>query len=121
MVIEQNNEQRDKMIMNQMGKISLSQKLKVILVLLTCILFLNSQLIVSYYQSQLVFDSDVEATLLKRYFFVREECAYNVLLFMKEKLIRNATVWLKIYTTDTNYTVQPSVKYYLNVCLDYEA
>ncbi|CDW78798.1 UNKNOWN [Stylonychia lemnae] len=91
---------------------TINKKLKTFLVILMIGAFLNSSLIISYFQSQVVFKNDKSSVVQLRKFFLREECAYNLITYLRENIIRNIDVQIRIYESSNN-------SFYLDHALEY--
>lgn len=56
---------------------------------------------------------------IAKYYF-REECAYDLIVYLREKVIRNRTLEIDIYSSSTAYESVPAVNYYVDACLKNE-
>ncbi len=75
---------------------------------------------ISFYQSQVIFTNDQETLKNLNIFLRREECAYNLFLYMREKVLRNHSISIKFFTTDEDFTMQPAVAFYIDLCIKNE-
>jgi len=67
-----------------------------------------------------VFYNDKDSATKINKFYQREECAYNLLLFMREKIIRNYSLPIEIYYTSTDFNIYPAVSYLIDECFKNE-
>ena len=97
-----------------------SKKFKVIGFILMIGLLMQSELFVTFYQSQLIFKSDKSSLVDLEKYYLRQECTYNLLLFSREKIIRNESLLLKYYTNIGSYEYVKAVAFNLDLCLENE-
>ncbi|CDW75262.1 pas domain s-box family protein [Stylonychia lemnae] len=117
---EEKREIKNKLLIIQIRKRIFAQKLKIFMFVFLMIGYLNSSLLISYYQSQNVFkyDKDSVISLQKAYF--REECAYNLQLLMREKIIRNYTLNINLFTDSQSFVSVPAIYNYVDRCFENE-
>eukprot|EP00347_Sterkiella_histriomuscorum_P018940 403343575 len=111
---------RFKLFNLQLNKLALTQKIKIFGLIMLLIGYLNSSLLISFYQSQLVFLNDSDSILQLQKVYFREECAYNLLLFMREKAIRNFTLTVNLYDTPDSFKRVPAVYNFVDRCFENE-
>lgn len=108
------------MFSKQIKNLAFTQKLKILAIVVVIIAYLNSSLLISFYQSTIVFGNDRDSnTQLKKVYF-REECAYNLILMMREKLIKNYNVSMNLYYTPDSFITVPAVYNYIDRCFENE-
>eukprot|EP00347_Sterkiella_histriomuscorum_P015925 403355164 len=114
------DQNKNKQIAAQIQKLSVQKRFKICMLIGILILYLNSSLLISFYQSQIVFTNDKDSAMRMSKFYQREECAYNLLLFMREKIIKNSTLNIDIYLDESNIINTPAVTYYIDRCYQNE-
>ncbi|CDW78804.1 pas domain s-box family protein [Stylonychia lemnae] len=83
---------RTEYIQDQLEKIALKEKLKLALYVIFVLIFLNSNLIASYYIGQKTFSEDSEALNVLATFYHKENYLDNLIFFTQEEFIQNKTI-----------------------------
>eukprot|EP00347_Sterkiella_histriomuscorum_P009299 403341735 len=98
-----------------------AKKIKAFIFILCIGAFLNTALITSYFQSQTVFSNYKDSTFHLRKYFLREECMYNYIVYMREGIIRNYDIFIRVYHPDTDsFQFENSMDYYFKTCSENE-
>ena len=100
----------------QIGKMQFSHRIKLFVIVTLIVIYLNSSFMISFYQSEVIFNDDSDSLSQINHFLRREECAYNLLIFLRENLIRNHTTLTTFYYTDTYSVVEPALQFYIGLC-----
>ena len=104
----------------QIRKMQFSHRIKLFVIVAAIVIYLNSSFMISFYQSEVIFTDDSDSLSQINHFLRREECAYNLLIFLRENLIRNQTTEMTYYYTDTYSVVEPALQFYISLCSDNE-
>jgi hypothetical protein len=92
----------------------------IIIIVLLCIGYLNSSLLVSYYYSDKIFQENDESSQNINVYFAREDCAYSLILMHKESLLLNTSINTNIYKTENDYDIVNAIDYTIINCLAIE-
>eukprot|EP00347_Sterkiella_histriomuscorum_P015474 403356890 len=86
------NTNRSDQISDSLEKIALKEKLKLALYVLIVLVFLNSNLIASYYIGQKTFSEDSQAIMDLAIFYHKENYLDNLLFYTQEEFVQNKSI-----------------------------
>ena len=93
----------------QLEKVALSEKIKLAVIVLLVLGFLNSCLIACFSIGQKTFQEDTKAVFSLTTFYRRQNCLENLLLYSLEQFVENKTFSISEDEPD-------AVEYYIDYC-----
>eukprot|EP00347_Sterkiella_histriomuscorum_P017246 403350125 len=111
---------KNQQILAEIAKLAFKKRFRICFLIAVLIMYLNASLLVTFFQSQTVFTNDKDSAMRMSKFYQREECAYNLPLFMREKIIRNFSLPIEVYTDSNNLATYPAVSYFIDKCFKNE-